>query len=129
MKWSGPFEVVKKDSDFKRTVKNIVDGTEKTLHTALLKDWTNVLNEDISTLREQAGYSAEGFEIEKVEQHNKKQGQIWVLVKWLGFDEAENSWEPLQTIYAANPEAVNKYMDMLNAKSRDMLSRYINKYL
>ena len=32
------------------------------------------------------------YDVEKVIRQKRKDGQIWYLVKWLGYDDSFNSW-------------------------------------
>lgn len=42
--------------------------------------------------------SEQTFEVEKLLDINTQDRKILVLVKWVGFDEEENTWEPIQNL-------------------------------
>ena len=44
------------------------------------------------------GKDAEFFRIEKILDDRKENGKIKVLIKWKGFPESQNSWEPLENL-------------------------------
>jgi hypothetical protein len=52
-------------------------------------------------------------------------GQVQVLVKWMGFDEDENTWEPVTTILEDAPDLLREFLEItssaLASKVRAML--------
>lgn len=39
----------------------------------------------------------------------KRQGQVQVLVRWLGYDSSQDSWEPVDAIRRGCPQLVRAY--------------------
>ena len=54
----------------------------------------------------------ETYEIECLEDHKVgSDGKTYLLVKWVGFAEAENTWEPIETLREDVPNLVKKYLE------------------
>lgn len=49
------------------------------------------------------------YEVEKIMDHKIINGQIFYLVKWVGWDEADNTWEPEENVLRC-PLIVSEYM-------------------
>ena len=45
-----------------------------------------------------------------VEMSEEREGEIFYLIKWLGYPESENSWEPAANIPKHN-EVLKEYME------------------
>jgi hypothetical protein len=53
---------------------------------------------------------SEYFEIEQIMKHKiLPTNKIMLFIKWNGYDEAHNTWEPLSTFYNDASELVNEY--------------------
>jgi hypothetical protein len=50
-------------------------------------------------------------------------GQIQVLIKWIGFDEAENTWEPVTTVLEDAPDFLEVSSSALASQVHEMLSK------
>ena len=62
-------------------------------------------------LNTQFAFDNERFEVENVcdALKNPQTGDIELLIRWKGFSEAENSWEPASIIIADAPTLVARY--------------------
>eukprot|EP00924_Labyrinthula_sp_SR-Ha-C_P000806 snap_masked-scaffold_7-processed-gene-4.30-mRNA-1 protein AED:0.71 eAED:0.79 QI:0/0/0/1/1/1/2/0/138 len=65
------------------------------------------------------------LEVEKLLAVQFEQRRWWILVKWLGFEEADNSWEPMRTLTEDIPEVVEDFLlDMNTNTSRRALKKF-----
>ncbi|SCO54694.1 uncharacterized protein FFNC_15629 [Fusarium fujikuroi] len=55
------------------------------------------------------------FEVEHILEHEKREhGKIWFLVKWRGYSQKENSWEPEMNFKDSGEDILGEYYDKLN---------------
>lgn len=51
----------------------------------------------------------QSYEVEKIVAHKIIKGSIFYLVKWVGWDDADNTWEPEENLLRC-PLVVSEYM-------------------
>ena len=51
----------------------------------------------------------QSYEVEKIVAHKIIKGNIFYLVKWVGWDDADNTWEPEENLLRC-PLVVSEYM-------------------
>jgi hypothetical protein len=118
-RWAGPMKVIKfQKSNY--TLLNLVDGKQKDYHITQLKAFdydameTNPVDIALSEAQE--------YEVEKILNHRgdkKKRSDLEFLVKWVGYDEENNSWEPW-----ANLRDTSQLHDYLKInKMRSLMSK------
>jgi Chromo (CHRromatin Organisation MOdifier) domain len=65
------------------------------------------------------------FVIEQLLELREVRGQVQVLVKWMGFDKGENTWEPVALILEDAPDLLREFLEItssaLASKVRAML--------
>jgi hypothetical protein len=113
--WIGPYPVLAKTSiDTYKLQLPIGLRLHPEFHTSLLKPYFKDLDPDrINPPNEgmiQAGGESGAFLIEDVIGHKKVKGKIHYLVKWLGYPDENNSWEPLQSILKPAGGLINNYL-------------------
>ena len=67
----------------------------------------------------------EAYVVERIVSHRTKNGSLYYLVKWLGFDVSQNSWEPAVGVKHA-PEVIaayNKSKSVSKSKRRSKKAR------
>jgi hypothetical protein len=110
-RWVGPFKVISCPSSHLVEVENLLDGKTEVVHVSRAIQFNNRLLNTEAILREQNGYLAEGFEVEAVIDH-RQQGNEWeVLIKWRGFENEDNTWEPIGNIIDVDMNIVRKYVN------------------
>ncbi|KAF0712687.1 hypothetical protein AaE_011967 [Aphanomyces astaci] len=104
LRWKGPFRVVKVVSDYLMEVQQLVPPGATSLHHAcrlrLYCEGGREVNED---LKAQIAFGDEGFYVEDLRDLRLRDGVWEVLIKWLGLDDLESSWEPALSIYEDVP--------------------------
>jgi Chromo (CHRromatin Organisation MOdifier) domain len=65
------------------------------------------------------------FVIEQLLELLEVRGQVQVLIQWMGFDDGENTWEPVTTIREEAPDLLLEFLEItcsaLASKVRAML--------
>ncbi|KAF0747942.1 hypothetical protein AaE_007540, partial [Aphanomyces astaci] len=104
LRWKGPFRVVKVVSDYLMEVQQLVPLGATSLHHVcrlrLYFEGGREVNED---LKAQIAFGDEGFYVEDLRDLRLRDGVWEVLIKWLGLDDLESSWEPALSIYEDVP--------------------------
>ncbi|ETV82011.1 hypothetical protein H257_05537 [Aphanomyces astaci] len=104
LRWKGPFRVVKVVSDYLMEVQQLVPPGATSLHHAcrlhLYCEGGREVNDDLKT---QIAFGDEGFYVEDLRDLRLRDGVWEVLIKWLGLDDLESSWEPVLSIYEDVP--------------------------
>lgn len=71
---------------------------------------TTSVSKPLKAKQVQTEVEEEYFEVEKIEKHKiEGRGEIILLIKWKGYGEQENTWEPLKLFYKDAKEVVEKY--------------------
>ena len=114
--WKGPFRVVNTVGS-KYTVQHLVTGKNQDFHVAQLKlfvyDPARVNPEEIAYRDDQS------FTVENVLLHRgdtKKNSTLEFLIKWQGYDDSENTWEPWSKDIRENSK-VHEYLILNGLKN------------
>ncbi|VDM69974.1 unnamed protein product, partial [Strongylus vulgaris] len=68
------------------------------------------------------GLSEEVYEVEKILDHNDTDEGLFYLVRWKGFGEEDDSWEPSENLALA-VKAINEYEERRKSKSKGKKSK------
>ncbi|KAF0746678.1 hypothetical protein AaE_008027, partial [Aphanomyces astaci] len=100
----GPFWVVKVVSDYLKEAQQLVPpGATSFHHACRLRLYCEGGREVNEHLKAQIAFGDEGFYVEDL-RDLRLRGGVWeVLIKWLGRDDLESSWEPALSIYEEIP--------------------------
>jgi len=96
---AGPLQVVAR-SGSKYTVRNLITDARTDVHISRLKPF--LFDPTKTDPRDVALLDAGEFEIDKILDHDgdpSRKLEMQFLVKWKGFDESHNSWEPWKHLY------------------------------
>ena len=125
VQWMGPRRIVEAVSDWVFVTEDLRCVTRTTQHASRLKMFaasdlmvTQNLIDHISYV--EGGYLVEALVDCKFDRATK---QWFVLVKWVGIDELENSWEPLIVMLEDVPKLVHKFLkdnSVSNSHARQM---------
>eukprot|EP00924_Labyrinthula_sp_SR-Ha-C_P007835 augustus_masked-scaffold_28-processed-gene-4.112-mRNA-1 protein AED:0.46 eAED:0.46 QI:0/0/0/0.5/1/1/2/0/755 len=122
--WIGPYKVVK---PVHRNTYLITDllGKDSIVHASRLWPYAPpqfVPSEQVIKLFR---VDKADLEVEKLLDVQFEQRKWWILVKWYGFEEADNSWEPLNTLAENIPEVVKDFLvEMRTRNSKRALKKF-----
>ena len=113
--WIGPYPVLKKTSiDTYLLQLPIGLRLHPEFHTSLLKPYKHDPDPDRLNLPNegmvQAGGETGAYLVEGILKHKKEKGSIYYLVKWLGYPDEYNSWEPLESLAKPAGGLINNYL-------------------
>lgn len=114
--WTGPWRVIDTSKPHIYQVLNSIDGSVTTSHAARLKFYHDTSLGVTAEVKEafQHLYNQGVFQLDRIcEIHRVSGGASEVYVAWLGFDESERFWEPVQSIFADVPSFVVKELSSL----------------
>ena len=64
-------------------------------------------------MKEIIAHDNASYSVGSIEDHREFDGEWQLWVSWLGFEEVEDSWEPLQSLAQDDPASVRKYLKSL----------------
>jgi Chromo (CHRromatin Organisation MOdifier) domain len=107
-------------------VEHLLPGKRKTVRYTRIKFYHDAslgVTEELKSHLQYQGSTL--FVIEQLLELREVRGQVHVLVKWMGFDEGENTWEPVTTILEDAPDLLREFLEItssaLSSKVRAML--------
>jgi len=106
--WQGPLRVVKYDGSI-YTVQNLLTQSNKDVHISMLKPFH--FDSEYTTPFDVAMQDQQEFLIDRILSHrgNKhKRKSLEFLVRWAGYDESADSWEPWDNVKATTQ--LHKYL-------------------
>ncbi|RHY22874.1 hypothetical protein DYB32_009374 [Aphanomyces invadans] len=81
----------------------VLRGLDLLHHASRLKLYSEAERDVAEDRDEQVAFGDNGFHVEALEDIRDNAGRFEVKVKWLGLDEAEDSWEPTTALYEDIP--------------------------
>ncbi|RLO02698.1 hypothetical protein DYB28_013052, partial [Aphanomyces astaci] len=108
--WRGPCQVTRVITDHVMETQQLVPPYEVTVHHACrLKMYHEGGREVTEDLEAQIAFGDGGFHVERLDEARCVDGQHQVLVKWLGLDDEESSWEPAANLLDDIPVVFRKW--------------------
>ncbi|RHZ08482.1 hypothetical protein DYB31_008999 [Aphanomyces astaci] len=106
----GPCQVTRVITDHVMETQQLVPPYEVTVHHAYrLKMYHEGGREVTEDLKAHITFGDGGFHVERLEQARCVDGHHQVLVKWLGLDDEESSWEPAANLLDDIPVVFRKW--------------------
>ena len=121
--WRGPFRVVTTVSNHVYEIQHMIKGDRHTVHASRLKFYhDSSLNtaplQSFLASQQEFTYDVDSFT------DLRKTGTQWqIKVKWAGFENAETTWEPFETIWKDVTKITYKYLATLPRNRRRQLFR------
>jgi hypothetical protein len=131
--WKGPFRITDTLNGYIFQVENIINGVRRIVHGDRIRYFADDQLKISEEIKDQFAYDNASYEVEQFTgcRINPNTQQIEFLVDWKGFSQAESSWEPLQTLWADVPNAVQRYHKTLKQSGHalaDMVLEEIKKW-
>ena len=109
-KWTGPWTIVEVMSDHVYKLKHPLTKKIKIAHACRISRYEEIkLNKAVKTQMWHDG-GKHTFRVEKIVDSRKEDdGSESFLIKWVGFEDSDNSWEPEDHMMEDIPELVRKF--------------------
>ena len=125
--WTGPHQIVNQISEWTYQVKDLTSGRVKDVHVDHLKFYKDNKLNLTPSLREQMAFADVGYEIQRFLDIRKLHGDEWELkVRWKGFEAADDTWEPIDTLIQDVPDLVQQF---LATRKQDRLVQQLRRKL
>ena len=110
--WLGPRRIVEVLSDWVFVVEDLRDGSRSTHHASRMKHYAAAAADVTQDLLDHVAYVEGGHLVEELRdcRFNRTTKRWDILVKWMGLDELETSWEPASDIAEDVPALVQAYI-------------------
>ena len=125
--WIGPFQVVDHVSFTGFKIRHLISGKCIVAHQSRLKFYSNKDLEISVELKDHIFNQGIVFEVEAILNYKKVKKDYFILVKWKGIQDIENSWEPMKNIKEDTPQILKKFMNTLDVKKDKFVIDYFNK--
>ena len=109
----GPYLVTGTDSDWVFQIKHLANDKVIRAHAERLEFYSDKSLNVSEELREQLRFQLESYDVERLMdvRYNRRLRGYEVLTRWHGFQEADDSWEPLEEMAASVPALVRRLRD------------------
>jgi hypothetical protein len=113
--WMGPYRITAAPRPYIFVVTPLVGSciATRTVHASRLKFYAHASLNVTESLLDNVAAQYKTFEVEAISQHRIRASTAEVLVKWLGFNDTEGTWEPFATIQADVPAIAGAYLASL----------------
>jgi len=101
------------------TVEDIITKERSAVHAERMKLYCDSSLNVTEQIKLQKAFDDESFIIEKILQIKNDQ----VLIKWKGFSDLENSWEPIETVRSDAPKLLENFLQTQEDRSQKVLKR------
>ena len=125
MRWLGPRRVVDTVSEFVYVVEDILTQKRTCVHVSRLKRYADGDLNITVDVRDQVAYDEQGLCVEAIQRWKNTTAGIVLLVRWLGFSEADDTWEPLNTLYVDIPDMICDFAKSPQCRNRTALQEAI----
>lgn len=112
LRWRGPKRIVGILSDYVFDVEDLRNGKVGPVHAQRLRFYHDASLNVTAELIEHVAHNEQGYEVQALKKirFDLELKQFMLLVSWLGFEEHDNTWEPLQVLYEDVPEKVKSFL-------------------
>ena len=111
LKWRGPYRIMHSARGYVFTVEDLVSGDQKEVHGDRVRFYDDRFLHVTEEMKYQLTHDNSSFEVDELRnvRLNPQTDELELLVKWRGFSEAENTWEPLHGLWEDVPTLVARY--------------------
>jgi hypothetical protein len=113
LRWRGPHRVVGALPDHVFEVEDLLSGSTNTVHSSRLRYYQNTPLDVTAELLEQVAHNDQGYAVQSIDdiRYVQAAGHYSVLLRWLGFDAEDSTWEPLKIIHEDVPQKVTAFFN------------------
>jgi hypothetical protein len=108
-KWLGPRRVVDTVNEYVFVVENLITLERTVAHASRLKRYADRDLLVTPDLRDQIIYDEKGLCVESLVGWRTTASGLQLRVRWLGFEPADATWEPLELLYLDIPEMIQNF--------------------
>jgi hypothetical protein len=123
--WVGPYRIHSVQTDWLYEIQDLLTDKITTCHAARLQFYHDSSLAVTVELKDHVTHSRGNITYDKFIKYRLYELEWQLLVKWLGYDEGDNTWESLDSCYEHNPTMVKTYLKTLpptNRHRNDMTS-------
>jgi len=114
--WKGPYRITASRHGYVFDVADIITDDTRVVHGERMKLYADSSLDVTEAIKLQKSFDDESFIIEQILDVKDD----LCLIKWLGFTEVENSWEPIQVILNDAPKLLEAFQqEQVAASTRD----------
>jgi hypothetical protein len=119
LRWNGPQRIVSARSDYVFDVEDILTKVITPVHATRLRFYHDSSLDETVDLLAHIAHQNQGYEVRKLVdlRYDAEACAYFLLVSWLGFEDADNSWEPLDIIYEDLPQEVLYFLRSFSCAS------------
>ncbi|KAH9108009.1 hypothetical protein AeMF1_016707, partial [Aphanomyces euteiches] len=128
--WRGPSKIVRVVTDYVMETQELVPPYDLSLHHAcLLKMYFEGGRDVTEDLADHIAFGNEGFHVARLGSMRVENGEYQALVYWLGLDEDEASWEPVQCLYEDIPVVFRRWVNQSQDEEVKKMAEALEKSL
>ena len=119
LRWRGPYRVVSTLSEHLYDVEDLLTKAVSSIHSSRLRFYHDASLEVSADLHEHLSHQNQGYEVRALQQlaFNAEDKIFLVLVSWKGFEEADDTWEPLLSLHEDIPQEVLTFLGKVSDRS------------
>jgi hypothetical protein len=108
-RWQGPFRVTKLVSEWVLEVEDLIHRKTSEVHISRVRFYCDRYLDVTADMVEQYANDCQRYEVEKLLDLRRHQGRLELLVSWKGFEDEDNSWEPVSRLVQDVPHLCEQY--------------------
>jgi len=119
LEWGGPFQIVEIHSNNVYTIQEMTSDKQMKVHASRLWFYENdgYIPKDSMKLIFDTQWKT--LDVEELKDLKIEHNQIVLLTSWLGLEEVEDSWEPLESLYDTIPNTVEQFVRSLAKNGKE----------
>jgi hypothetical protein len=121
LRWHGPYRILAIRSDYVTDVEDLLTKAVSPVHSTRLRLYHDPSLEVTADIKAHLANQKQGYEVKALIElrYEAESKEFSVLVSWLGFDKADNSWEQLLRLHEDIPRVVLDLLQSFPDRSLD----------